>query len=630
MSYLLLITYCLLVFVAIVFFISGLDDFFVDLYYLFRALYRRLFVLPKYSPLTEKQLLDQEEKPIAIMIPAWDESPVIRRMLENNLRNVNYSRYHIFVGTYPNDLETQHEVEIVRESYDNVQRIVCPKNGPTNKADCLNWIYQGILSFEKANNIQFEIFCMADSEDVVHPLSLKLFNYLIPRKDMVQIPVIPLVRSWNNFTGGHYADEFAEFHSKDIVVRERLTGVVPSAGVGCAFSRRTFSLMAQDNDNFAFNVNSLTEDYEFGLRMGRYGLKQIFAKQVIIRRSVERKSRWTGRVRQKTIRDYVAILEYFPDRFLQAVRQKSRWILGINLQGWESLGWPGPLMRNYGLARDRKAVFSNTAIFLGYLVFLIMIFIWVMRELFPDSYHYPPLVEKDTWLWYLILVDTFFLLLRFVQRAIWVRWVYNGKEALLSAPRLLWGNIINVTATARALFLWTRSKFTGSSIQWDKTAHVYPSEEVMKNYHRKLGDLLLANRSVTVSQLSRALDIQKENPQPLGAILLENGWISEEHLVEALGLQLQMRTRKVDPSAVSRNVIDLVSRDTAAEYGVFPLEINSEGKLVLAAENAITADRLMELKKLLGQPLEICLSSHSDIASAIQSTYGSTYRRKTN
>ena len=629
MSYLLLITYYLLVFVAIVFFVSGLDDFFVDLYYLFRALYRRLFVIRKYSPLTEKQLLDHEEKLIAIMIPAWDESPVIRRMLENNLRNVNYSRYHIFVGTYPNDLETQHEVEIVRENYDNVQRIVCPQNGPTNKADCLNWVYQGILAFEKENNIQFEIFCMADSEDVLHPLSLKLFNYLIPRKDMVQIPVIPLLRNWNNFTGGHYADEFAEFHSKDILVRERLTGVVPSAGVGCAFSRRAFSIMAEDNNNFAFNVHSLTEDYEFGMRMGHYGLKQIFAKQVIIRRSVERKSRWTRRAKQKTIRDYIAILEYFPDRFWQAVRQKSRWILGINLQGWESLGWPGPIMRNYGLARDRKAVFSNTAIFLGYLVFIIMISIWIMHELFPDYYHYPPLVEKDTWLWYLILADTFFLLLRFVQRAIWVRLVYNGKEAFLSVPRLLWGNIINVTATARALFLWTRSKLTGRSIQWDKTAHMYPSEEVMRNYHRKIGDLLLSNRSITVSKLVKALEIQKENPQPLGAILLEKGWISEEDLTKALGSQLQMRTQKVDPSVVPRDVIDLVSLDTANRYGIFPIEINSEGKLVLAAQNAITTNRLMELKKLLGYPLEIRLSSPSDISSAIQSTYGSTFRRKT-
>lgn len=25
----------------------------------------------------------------------------------------------------------------------------------------------------------------------------------------------------------------------------------------------------------------------------------------------------------------------------------------------------------------------------------------------PEAYHYPPLVEQGTWLWYLILADTF-------------------------------------------------------------------------------------------------------------------------------------------------------------------------------------------------------------------------------
>ena len=166
-------------------------------------------------------------------------------MLDNNLRTVNYSRYHLFVGTYPNDPKTQREVEFVRERYDNVHRIVCPKDGPTNKADCLNWIYQGICNYEKEHGVRFDIFVLADAEDVLHPLSLKLFNYLMPRKDMIQLPVFPLEMKWYELTAGHYADEFAENHSKDLLVRERLTGNLPSAGVGCAFSRRAMTMVAK-------------------------------------------------------------------------------------------------------------------------------------------------------------------------------------------------------------------------------------------------------------------------------------------------------------------------------------------------------------------------------------------------
>ena len=80
--------------------------------------------------------------------------------------------------------------------------------------------------------MRFAIFVMEDSEDIIHPLTLNLFNYLIPRKDMVQLTVLPLPAKWYRFTEGHYADEFSENHYKNLVVREFLSGSVPSAGGG--------------------------------------------------------------------------------------------------------------------------------------------------------------------------------------------------------------------------------------------------------------------------------------------------------------------------------------------------------------------------------------------------------------
>jgi bacteriophage N4 adsorption protein B len=77
-----------------------------------------------------------------------------------------------------------------------------------------------------------------------HPSSLtKLFNYLMPEKAMVQIPVFPIEPEMNfkNFfkymISSTYADEFAENHTKDIMVRKQIKGIIPSAGVGTAFAR---------------------------------------------------------------------------------------------------------------------------------------------------------------------------------------------------------------------------------------------------------------------------------------------------------------------------------------------------------------------------------------------------------
>src|SRR3546814_10279216 len=70
--------------------------------------------------------------------------------------------------------------------------------------------------------------------DLVHPGELALFRVELARHAMVQIPVIPMLCGGSPWVGGHYGDEFAEAHGKELVVRSRLATPLPSAGVGCA------------------------------------------------------------------------------------------------------------------------------------------------------------------------------------------------------------------------------------------------------------------------------------------------------------------------------------------------------------------------------------------------------------
>src|SRR5438105_5453201 len=91
----LLLVKLLLVFISLVFLISGLDDCCIDLLFAMRALYRRLFVDPYIRPLTATDLETNGEQAIAVMIPAWHEADVIRRMLLNALSTLEYSNYQI-------------------------------------------------------------------------------------------------------------------------------------------------------------------------------------------------------------------------------------------------------------------------------------------------------------------------------------------------------------------------------------------------------------------------------------------------------------------------------------------------------------------------------------------------------
>lgn len=150
------------------------DDAFIDLYYWVHAGYRKFFVRGEHPRMKAEQLYSKDEQPIAIMVPAWQESDIIHFMAENSAKTFDYETYHIFIGTYPNDPETQREVDAVIKSYPHIHKVVTTDPGPTTKADCLNHVIEYIFQYEKEHGFEFACIAYHDAEDVVHPLELKL------------------------------------------------------------------------------------------------------------------------------------------------------------------------------------------------------------------------------------------------------------------------------------------------------------------------------------------------------------------------------------------------------------------------------------------------------------------------
>ncbi|KAA0210348.1 MAG: glycosyltransferase [Ignavibacteriaceae bacterium] len=220
---------------AILIIISGLDDLFIDILYWFnRRKYKKN--LPSFSEMNSKA-----EKPIAIMIGAWKEDKVIGRTLTIALKKMRYSNYRFFLAVYPNDLPT---VKVVREIARKDHRVILclnPNDGPTTKADNLNNAFTCVKEYEKHFG-EFDIILIHDSEDFIHPLSLKLFNYLIMYKGnyAVQIPVIPIKSRLGKMIHRTYCDSFAELHTKDMIVRQSIGSYIPFSGTGMAFSRKAF------------------------------------------------------------------------------------------------------------------------------------------------------------------------------------------------------------------------------------------------------------------------------------------------------------------------------------------------------------------------------------------------------
>ncbi|WP_395665085.1 glycosyl transferase family protein [Methylocella sp.] len=461
---------------ALFIFVSSVDDLFVDACYWTRWIARRLSGRPETVP-EVAELRAKPEQPLAVMVPAWLEYDVIAPMIESMAATLDYSRYTVFAGVYVNDERTIAEVERIRRRFRHVVRVTVPHPGPTCKSDCLNFIVAAIAAHERAYGVVFAGAILHDSEDVLHPLEMKLFNHVLPAEDLIQIPVMSLEREWWELIGATYMDDFAEWHGKDMLVREALTGTVLSAGVGTCFSRRALMALSEETGGQPFNVAVLTEDYDVSLRLGARGMSSTFLRFPVDYR-VKRRG-WINPSREKTVTltAPLAVREFFPDTFRTAYRQKARWTLGIAFQGWRQLGWRGSLADRYFLYRDRKGVAAFLVIGAAYLLTaqILVLFFAAEAGLWPERF--PSIFVTHPWFGAILAADGAFLGLRAIQRYHFTRKLYGRRHGLLSIPRIFIANFVNFAATLRAWRLFLANVLFGTPIGWDKTMHDFPTTD---------------------------------------------------------------------------------------------------------------------------------------------------------
>ncbi|MEP1868628.1 MAG: glycosyl transferase family protein [Paraglaciecola sp.] len=580
--------------------ISAVDDVIIDIYYWSRKAWRAIFIYRKRPIFDEKYLLKAKEKPLAIMVPAWQEVGVVARMAEFTAAELDYENYQIFVGTYPNDLATQDDVDLVCKQYPNVHKVVCARPGPTSKADCLNNVIASILTFEEKTKVKFDGFIIHDAEDVVSAMELRLFNHLLENKDLIQLPVYPFSRGPLHFTAGHYLDEFSEMHGKDIIVRESFVGQVPSAGVGTCFSRRAIIKLTEEGDGLPFDIQSLTEDYDISFRMKAWGMEEIFVRFSVTDKKYARYAE-KSISRNKRDGNVVCVREYFPKTLSTSVRQKSRWIVGIVFQGTLVHKWSKDWKLNYFLWRDRKGVIAHFLSFLATLISLQAIVIWLFEHMTQDGYRFMSIFMNDELTVLLIQINFCFFVNRIIQRIIFVRRYYGMLEALVSPFRLVWGNLINFLANCRAIKQVIAQGGNPSRVAWDNTDHEYPtvSERV---YTQSLGSILKSKHQVTEQQITMALE-KRLPDEKLGQSLIRLHIIDMDTLGEALAEQASKKYQRITPFEISSDIIKLVPKEIVLKYRFIPLR-EDNGRLIITGENRLSPVALASIERQLDKKVE--------------------------
>ncbi len=416
--------------------VSGLDDLFIDVSAAWLTLR---------GARTRPPPRAGREACLAVGVPCWQESAVIESMIEHNLAALRYTGYAFFIGVYPNDAPTLAAARSLARRFSQVHVCVVPHDGPTSKADCLNWIWQHVLAEEERTGIRYDALVLQDAEDVVHPGALARMNdWLAAGYDMVQLPVLALPTPGWKLTHGVYLDEFAETHAKDLDVRQRLGGFVPGCGVGTAVSRRALDRLTAEHRNQVFDPASLTEDYDLGLRLHELQLRQVFVPL--------------------GSEDCAATREYFPQRLTAAIRQRTRWVIGNALQAWEHHGWGRP--RDwYWFWRDRKGLAGAPLTLLANALYACSL----ASGWRPDS----------DWLRWAGAAGLLFQCERLLMRAWFHARFYGWGSALWFPPRVLWANVINGTAVLRALAIYLVARVRGVPLRWVKTDHAYPTRAAL-------------------------------------------------------------------------------------------------------------------------------------------------------
>jgi adsorption protein B len=419
-----------------------------------------------------------------------------------------------------------------------------------------------MLLLEEERGYRFDMVLTHDAEDLIDPDALRWINYYGQEHDMVQIPVLALPTPFREISHGVYCDEFAEFQFKDMIARQTLGGFIPSNGVGTGFSRRALEAMAAESSNRIFEPGCLTEDYENGFRVARMGLKQKFIP-----------------VRFRYGRP-IATREYFPRDFHSAVKQRSRWITGINLQSWSFHGWRETLRHGYWFWRDRKGLIGNLLTPLTNVLFLYGLATLAIAEAKGRRWGLAREAASLAWLCAGGLALQAF---HVTIRARCSCRVYGWKHALGVPLRVVAANWINCFATCRAIWTFGSAKIAGRPLRWVKTEHAYPNRAALMTERRRLGEILVSNQWLSAEELEEALASKPENCR-LGEHLIRLGRLTEQELYAALSLQTQLPFGKPEPDTIMRSITRVLPGSFVRKWRVLPFRV-AAGELYIAGSD---------------------------------------------
>jgi hypothetical protein len=201
--------------------------------------------------------------------------------------------------------------------------------------------------------------------------------------------------------------------------------------------------------------------------------------------------------------------------------------------------------------------------------------------------------------------------------------IYGPIHGFLSIPRFFLSNIINFAATVKAARQFINHKITGQPLRWLKTAHAFPSADVLRQYQRRLGELLIDRQGLTAEDLDGALKLQDKTGLKLGEVLTITGLVTQRELAEVLGQQLDLTVEELDAFAIPLSLLQRLPEADAALLNVLPIGLEDEGTIRVAVSEPQDAEHRVRLESLLHSRVAYVFAE----AEALKRARDRAYRR---
>ena len=140
---------------------------------------------------------------------------------------------------------------------------------------------------------------------------------------------------------------------------------------------------------------------------------------------------------------------------------------------------------------------------------------------------------------------------------------------------------------------------------------------------KKLGEILVEEGLITEEQLETALKLQKGKNKKIGKILIELGYINDVQVAECLTKQLSLPLVDCSEYTPSRELLELIPKETAEKKLIFPLELKGK-TLHVAMANPLDWETIEDLSFETGLNISVAISSENNILNAIEAHYGTS------